>query len=45
MYEKTCELKDLYERAAGWVVLCRVNHLSVVGCQNGLFAANFVISD
>lgn len=43
--EKTCELKDLYERSTGWVILCRVNYLSIVECNNGLFAANFNISD
>ena len=42
---KTCCLKDLYERATGWMILCRVNYLSVVACQNQMFAANFIISD
>ena len=43
--DKTCELKDLYERSTGWTLLCRVNYLSIVECQNGLFAGNFIISD
>lgn len=27
------------------MILCRVNYLSVVACQNQMFAANFIISD
>lgn len=42
---KTCEIRDLYERSSGWVILCRVNYMNIVECQNGLFAANFIISD
>jgi hypothetical protein len=43
--EKTCEISDLYERSTGWVLLCRVNYMSIVECQNGLFAVNFIMCD
>jgi hypothetical protein len=43
--ERSCYIKDLYERANGWVLLGRVNYISIVECQNGLFAANFIMSD
>ena len=42
---KTGVLSDLYERATGWVILGRVNYMSSVECQNGLFAANFILAD
>ena len=42
---KTGVLLDLYERATGWVILGRVNYMSIVECQNGLFAANFILAD
>lgn len=42
--EKTL-LKDLFDRQTGWTIFCRVNYISIVRCQNGLFAANFIIAD
>ena len=38
-------ISDLYERRAGWVLLCRVNYINKVECANGLFANNFMLSD
>lgn len=28
-----------------WVILCRVNYINKVECQNGLYANNFMIED
>ena len=38
-------LKDLFDRQTGWTIFCRVNYISIVQCQNGVFAANFIIAD
>ena len=42
---KNSLISELYERRAGWVILCRVNYINKVECQNGLYANNFMLSD
>ena len=42
---KNSLISDLYERRAGWVLLCRVNYTNKVECATGLFANNFMLSD
>lgn len=42
---KNCLIEDLYEKKSNWVILCRINYLNKVECNNGLTANNFMLAD